>query len=304
VALVSGALLLISGQTLPAQVTFSDNFDDGDDSGWERYDALAPVGMNATYSFTNGGYRIQTTYLGGSAQLTGRSGSVRPDIYTDFYVAVDIVKWNDTVPQSFGLLARIGTAGLGTTTGYAFTWDRGNTNSQTSGDVDISRLDNEAPTGISLNASDAIRFQPGHSYRMVFTGKGATLEGRVYQLPDTQTPVLVVQGTDPAATPHLSGKSGLVVFDNSEGQNQTDATFDNYYASDIEPPRVTLVDQGFGDYWIIWPVDGPAFVLQATGSLNETWSDITPTGTDRGYYYYAFTPSSEPDNRFFRFIRR
>src|SRR5688572_27062218 len=122
--MMAAAGLVATALLSTAQVTLSDDFNDGNDSGWQRYDALAPVGMNATYSFPGGGYRIQTTYLGGSAQLTGRSGAVRPEEYTDFYVAVDVVNWNDNLPQSIGLLGRISTPGLGSTAGYAFTWDR------------------------------------------------------------------------------------------------------------------------------------------------------------------------------------
>src|SRR6185503_9263867 len=236
-----GCLLASPTHLLHAQFQ-SDDFNDGNDNGWTRYDALAPVGQNATYSFPNGGYRIQTTYLGGSAQLTGRSGTVRPEIYTDFYAAVDIVNWNDALPQSFGLLARIQTPGLGTTTGYAFTWDRGNTNSATSGDFDISRITQEAPTDVMTGPS-GYRLQPGRSYRLAFIGRGPALEGKIYELPDTVNPVLTIQGTD---TMYTSGQNGMVVFDNSSGRSQTDATFDNFYATDVEPPRIKMADNGFG----------------------------------------------------------
>src|SRR5687767_7307956 len=108
------AATFVLASPLPGLSTESDDFTDGIDDGWNRYDALAPLGLTATYSFPNGGYRIQTTYTTGVPQNPGRSGTTRPEIYSDFYTAVDVVNWNDALPQSFGLLARIGTPGLQT----------------------------------------------------------------------------------------------------------------------------------------------------------------------------------------------
>ena len=158
------AATLVLASPLPGLSTESDDFNDGNDNGWTRYDALAPLGMNATYSFPNGGYRIQTTYTTGVPQNPGRSGTTRPEIYSDFYTAVDVVNWNDALPQSFGLLARIGTPGLQTTTGYAFTWDRGNPTNPTAGDFDISRITGEAPSDVATGPS-GYRLQPGRRSR-------------------------------------------------------------------------------------------------------------------------------------------
>ena len=301
------ALGCLLASPLHAQLFQSDDFNDGNDNGWTRYDALAPLNMHATYSFPNGGYRIQTTYLGGSAQLTGRSGTVRPEIYTDFYIAVDIVNWNDTLPQSFGLLARVGTPGLGTTTGYAFTWDRGNPTNATAGDVDISGITGEAPFDVRTGPS-GIRLQPGHQYRLVFIGRGPALEGRVYELPDTMNPILTVQGSD---STYASGQNGMVVFDNSSGRSQTDATFDNFYAQDIEPPRLKMTDQAFGTWELSWPREASAYVLQSSTVLpgsTQDWTDMTDgvqTADDRFWVLVDADPLlGALPQKYFRLIRR
>ncbi len=49
--------------------TFSDDFNDGNDVGWTRYNVLAQVGFPATYSFPNGGYRMETPQNWTNAQL-------------------------------------------------------------------------------------------------------------------------------------------------------------------------------------------------------------------------------------------
>lgn len=304
-ALALSGWLASPSPTLHAQFFQADDFNDGNDDGWERYDALAPLGMRATYSLANGAYRIQTTYLGGSAQLTGRSGSLRPEIYSDFYAAVDIVQWNETLPQSFGLLARVQTPGLGTTTGYAFTWDRGNPTNATAGDVDISRITGEAPSGVTVMGSDSIHFETNKTYRMVFIGRGTSLEGRVYELPDTTTPVITITGSDPT---YPSGQNGLVVFDNSSGRSQTDATFDNFYATDIEPPQIKVTFLSFGDYELSWPADASPYVLQRATSLTAPdWqavpaAEIVPPG-DR--YAHLINPQLDGfATRYYRLIRQ
>jgi hypothetical protein len=295
------ATLLLHGQLFQ-----SDNFNDGNDSGWARYDALAPLGMNATYGFPSGGYRIQTTYLGGSAQLTGRSGSVRPEIYTDFYVAVDIVNWDDTLPQSFGLLARVGTPGLGTTTGYAFTWDRGNPTNATAGDLDISKITGEAPSNVDTGPS-GIRLEPGRKYRMVFIGRGAALEGRLYETTDLVNPLLVIQGSDSTYT---SGQNGLVVFDNSAGRSRTDATFDNFYATDIEPPRLRTTSFGFGAYELWWPREAVAYELQSSivfPGTEQDWQTVTGvlTSEDRFWIFLDTDPLlGGLPQQYFRLVRK
>jgi hypothetical protein len=106
--------LLLSATGARAQ---SDDFNDGNDNGWNRYDPLAGFGLRAEYSFPNGGYRIRTPYTTGQAANPGRAGTVRPEMYSDFYVSVDLVSWNDSLPQSVGILARVQTVGLQTTTG-------------------------------------------------------------------------------------------------------------------------------------------------------------------------------------------
>ena len=308
-ALVAGFLLAGSASSALAQ-SVTDDFNDGNDAGWTRYNPLGQFGLNASYTFPNGGYRIQTPYVTGQAANPGRAGTVRPELYSDFYVSVDVVNWDDTLPQSAGLLARVGTVGLQTTTGYAFTWDRGNPTNATAGDVDISSLTGEAPDGVSVSGSDKIHFENGKTYRMVFIGRGAILEGRVYELPDTRTPVLTVVGSD---STYPSGQNGMVVYDNNRGQSKTDVTFDNYFATDVEPPQIKMTDLGFGAWELSWPAEASAFVLQSSTVLSGTsadWvnvpltdiflpSDIAP------FYRYTMdtTENGGLPKKFFRLVR-
>lgn len=300
--LAVSAVLAFQPCSLHAQFYQSDNFDDQNDDGWVQYDVLAPFGLHAAFSFTNGGYRIRTPYVTGMAQNPGRGGSTRPEVYSNFYVAVDVVNWDDTLPQSFGLLARVGTPGLQTTTGYSFTWDRGNPTNATAGDVDISKITGEAPTDVRTGPSN-IRLQPGHKYRMVFIGRGSALEGRIYELSDLLNPLLVVQGTDDG---YSSGQNGLVTFDNSGGRSFTDVTFDNFFATDVEPPRLILTDLTFGDYELSWPREASSYVLQSANAVTgANWEDVTePIVEFPDNFGFFFSVNPNGPNRFFRLVRR
>lgn len=280
-------------------VAESDDFDDGNDVGWTRYNPLSGFGVPGVFSFPSGGYRLQTTAPSPSPTQLGnaRIGSYRNTSYSDFYISVDIVNWNDSLPQAAGILARIQTPGLGTTTGYAFTWSRGTTS--TSGDMDISRITAEAPTGATgqQSANDKYHFVPGRKYRMVFIGRGSLLEGRIYELPDVTTPKVIVTANDAL---YPSGVSGMVVYDNSSmANNLTDTTFDNFVNLDVEPPTVKISEpNGFGEIAVSWPMAAfnGGFKLQYSTSLpaGANWATIPdnlyfqdPLDADRIQYVTA-----------------
>ena len=224
--LVAATLVLGSFDT-QAQ---SDDFNDGNDTGWTRYDPLAGFGAPATFSFPAGGYGIQSgTSPNPLALGPGRAGSVRNDqVYSGFSVTFDVVNWNNTLNQAFGALARVNQLGLGTTDGYSFTYATG-------GSIDISRILNEGPTGLG---SAPITLNPANDYRFVFTGTGTNLSGQVFDLANLSTPLATLNASD--AT-YASGVSGFVVFDNTAaGTGSANATFDNYIGAVPEPSTAAL----------------------------------------------------------------
>ena len=316
--LALGCLLASPAQLQSAELFQSDDFNDGNDTGWTRYSPFTPFGAPASFFLTNGAYRIRAALSPDPAQLgPPRAGSLRADtVYTNFYVSVDIVDWDDTVRQSFGVLARINNFGLGTSIGYAFTYDRGSGVTMTSGDTDLSAIicqpgvSCEIPSGISTGPS-SIHLDPAKDYRFVFTGRGPNLEGRIYELPDTTTPILRIAGTD---TTYESGYSGLVVYDNtgSAPDIRPDVTFDNYYATDdhwlAEPPRITMTKGDFGEYELSWPADAAGFVLQSSPVLPGTaWTD-EPFSLSDTLDRYVYTMETDPitvglPQRFCRLVR-
>lgn len=254
-------------------LTYFDPFEDGNDTApapaWVRYN---PIGVGS-WSFPGGNtYRIQSGPSPDPANFgQGRAGSLKPGSFSDFYISADVVSWNDTVKQVFGVLARIQTPGPGTTTGYMFSYDRGNPASSTAGDVDIIRLDGEVPTSLPTTGADSIHLDPTKQYRFTFEGHGGNFKGQVYQLPDTATPVVSVTATDPN---YVSGNSGLVVANNNSPtyDGPADATFDNFLSTTAEP-RLTVTSSG-GNINLSWPTI--PFTLQSSPSLTTpVWTSIT-----------------------------
>src|SRR5438876_7261582 len=210
----------------------SDNFDDGNDTAnpaWTHHDPIGDSigGTYGSWTFPGGNtYRLQA-----SADLVGagpgRIASTLTNVYSDFYTTVDVVDWDDTLDQGFGILARLENVGPGTTTGYVFTYQ------ELDHSVSISKITNEAANDLPGTSTSITLFRT-NAYRFVFTGQGTNFEGRVYQLPDTDNAIVTVSGSDDTYT---SGIGGLLVYDNSSGGSATaDATYDNYFAAETEPP--------------------------------------------------------------------
>lgn len=310
--LVAGCLLAGSLSNALAQV-LSDDFNDGNDAGWMRYDTIGghpAFPVQGTWTFPSGGYRMQAAASPAPGAVgPARVGSLRPEVYSDFYVAVDVVNWDESLDQSFGPFARLTDVGLGTTKGYVMTYQvRGK-------DIDITRVTGEAgERSVRQGGNGDVTLVLGKSYRFVFIGKGALLIARVYELPDTATPIVEISGTDPE--PYTSGINGLLVYDNSDTASEiADATFDNYFSSDVEPPRIKMTNLDFGAWELSWPAEASQFVLQSSTSLTGSaadWTnvpsvDIIPPSDVIPSYRYNMGASPENGGlpkQFFRLVRR
>jgi hypothetical protein len=215
--------------TLPARAQ-SDDFEDGD-GDWTQYN---PIGTGS-YSTAGGVYLIQSSVSPDPGTFgPGRAGSLREDFsYSDFSVSYELVDWDNALNQSFGILARVQAGyGLGATDGYTFTYS-------TSGSLEISRIDGEAPTELG---SVSLTLNPANDYRLIMTGIGSTFTGTVYDVTDPTTLLATVNGTD--AT-YAEGINGLFVFDNSPaGDGTASATFDNYIETVPEPSTLALFALG------------------------------------------------------------
>ena len=293
----STTLALAVVQPVTAQF---DDFNDGNDNGWVHYDPLSVLfGPMATYTVVNGAYRITAEIPPVQDAGPGRAGSYRTNLYTDFAVSADLVAWPATDHQLFGVMGRIGDVGLGTTVGYMFSYD--SSSGTNGGDFDIVRITNEGGSSIETGNS-GLHLVRGQSYRFVFVGKGPYLDGYIYALPNTATPVLHVKATD--AT-YSQGVCGLIVADNPDNASivQADATFDNYLATDREPLRLQIAKDALsGAITISWPISYPEYTLQSSATLgaSASWRDESSFPNEREFNFIS--DGSEP-SRYYRLRR-
>jgi len=284
--------------------TLFDNFEDGNDTvnpTWDHYDPIGGLtAPPASFTVSNGVYRIQAPVPTDCATAgPARAGSFLHGVgYSDFYVSVDVIDFDDTVRQAFGIAARIVTPGLGTTGGYLFSWEPGGGTlpGTNNGDLDISRLVNEAPIGQIETAPSALHLERGKSYRFVFMGSGTNFEGQVYELPDLSNPLIRLPANDPDNL-YPYGQVGLIAASQSGCDVAGDATFDNFLVTRAEP-RLSIGMTG-SNVTITWPLI--PFRLQSSPSLSSpVWTDITSGIV--GYpdhYGYTVSPSS---TSFYRLI--
>ena len=206
----------------------SDNFNDGDDTNpvfWDLIDSVhAESGGASTpniYDPTSFQYHLSASPspnpgLYGPAR-TAALPPVTPYNFTNFYVSVDVVAWDNSIFQAFGLVARgkeFGTPKAAD--GYLFGYANAGAASGTSY-IKIVRMDNELSyneiVGSGGNASMNVTLDPAKDYRFVFMGRGTHLEGRVYELPNLVTPIAVVSGnTAGDSTILTSGQAGLLAY--------------------------------------------------------------------------------------------
>jgi hypothetical protein len=234
-------ILLVSGQF--CAIAQSDDFNDGNDTSppppWYHYDPIGGLtAPPAGYLFTNGGYRVYAPVPLAPDAGQARAGSFLTNAnYADaFYVSVDVIDFDDTVRQVFGIAARINTPGLGSTGGYLFSWEPGSGSlpGTDNGDLDISFLVNETPVDQIEIGDSHLHLTRGKSYRFVFMGKGFDFEGQVYELPDTTNALIKLPAHDPAGL-YAGGVVGILAASQSSLTVPGDATFDNFFAADHDP---------------------------------------------------------------------
>jgi hypothetical protein len=182
-------------------------FDDSNDSGWTGYSLFTPFGANATLSFPNGAYRMQTPALPQPNTLgPGREGSDRQDVeIADFYTSNNSVDRDHSLEQGFWLLAQMQEFALGTTDGYWMHYITDSPAYPGQGSLVLDRLDNEF--SIILDVVP-ITPHPDQDYRLVFAGVGSVLTGQLFSIADFSIPLTTGSLID---STHISGEVGLLV---------------------------------------------------------------------------------------------
>ena len=268
------------------------NFNDGTDKNAVRMDPIQqaleatygpPQSAFAAWSFPEGGYRLQSDVSPDPALGPSRGGSYWTNAiytYTNFYVSVDVRPWGTNENQAVGILGRIQDySGGGATFAYTLSYEPGV--------QDFQLTSFNGGDFVVLNVQK-VDLSPTNSHRLVFTGTGESLEGRIYALPDGINPVATITAKD---ANYSLGWCGILVF--SINNAATDATYDNYVALPEPPPSLSITRSG-AEVWVSWPVGLINYTLQSNSVLPAVnWTPITNGITQSGgQYSYKTTPAS------------
>ena len=201
----------------------SDDFnDDFDEENWQNLNPLKDF-VDWAYFINDSTYRmISGASPDPDALGQARIGAMRKDAnYSAFRVGVDLAPFDPAIEQDVGVLARITTAGLGTTSGYAATIDTDESR------IYIARIDLEQPT-IFGEADSPL--DPEKNYRLVFHGYEGRFLAEVFDVTNLTTPLFFAEGEDDT---YQSGPAGLF---GAAGQPDGNINFAFYnYESDDRP---------------------------------------------------------------------
>lgn len=276
----------------------SDDFDDGNDTGWTRLHPLGSQGVSATFSFPNGNtYRLEAD-PSPNEELLGQSrlGSLREDVtYTDFYQFIDIVDFDDALDQNIGMLARVSDPGLGTLDGYGVTFN------PTDQAIFFTVITNEE----GENLADADAFVDfGEPVRLVFEGKGTQFRFQVFLLTDLVTPVASLEVTD---STYASGHSGIfVVTDGADPHLPVDVTYDNYFAAVEKPTGFEICSFEIEDGQLIFEFlsePGQQYSLWESDDLRIWDENQDSIEADLGEKTTFTMPKPDVMRRFYQFRR-
>jgi len=201
----------------------SDDFnDDFDEENWQNLNPLKDF-VDWAYFINDSTYRmISGASPDPDALGQARIGAMRKDAnYSAFRVGVDLAPFDPAIEQDVGVLARITTAGLGTTSGYAATIDTDESR------IYIARIDLEQPS--ILGEADS-PLDPEKNYRLVFHGYEGRFLAEVFDVTNLTTPLFFAEGEDDT---YQSGPAGLF---GAAGQPDGNINFAFYnYESDDRP---------------------------------------------------------------------
>jgi len=216
----------------------SDDFNDGNDNGWTHLDLSAAGQAPSIYTFPPDGtggkaYRIFSPAPSATNVGPARTFSYRADAtYANFTVTVDFVAWDTNLFQAFGVLVRGTNVGLGRTEGYVFNCNPIQTPGTPGGQLQINRITGEQPTTMAIAA---ISLNPNRKYRLVATGSGGYLAGKLFDIADLSAAVASVDVVDQTYSSGLVGLFNYSLAYRNQHTNATsnaDCTFDNFFATE------------------------------------------------------------------------
>lgn len=279
----------------------TDDFNDGDDSGWTRQDSIGIIlGFPfASFTFPDGGCRI-TAGDSPAPSVIGpsRAASFRQDVVYNgrLFLSVDLKITDPFIQQSAGFLALVQPNPMpGAVSGYSLSFQ------PLTGDIVLNRLVGEQPTRLGYADLEGLA---GDALRLVLVAENGAFEAAVYNLSDLVNPIARLSANDSAFT---TGTAGLFVFsDTDDATGPVDITFDNYRANPLTLPELRLDLAGESGFLLTWPDWAVHVSPTFSTTLDATpWERIPAAALDSGGGVLSHTGDRTlAPKKFFRLERR
>jgi hypothetical protein len=279
----------------------TDDFNDGDDSGWTRQDSIGIIigGSFASYSFPDGGYRISAGNSPAPSQMgPSRAASFRQDVSYNgrLFLSVDLKIVDPFIQQAAGLLAFVQPNPLpGAVFGYSLSFQ------PLTGDIVLNRIVGEQPFELAYSDLEGVA---SDSLRLVLVADNGQFSGAVYNLSDLVNPIAKVTASDSVYT---TGTAGLFVFsDTDDATGPVDTVFDNYRANPITLPELSFTLDGENGYLLSWPDWAVHFAPSHSTTLTEeSWQPVlgSELQSGGGLLFHIGDRTNVP-KKFFRLQRR
>lgn len=244
---------------ISARADFLFNFNGMNDNGLSEYNPLKPFGLPGQYTYPplgtgNFGYRLSqgSGGVGVTSNLVNvigpsRMGSLVSGVQVvDEVLSTDVINFNSSLADVFGLTSRVTSPGFGTTNGYALLYYTPSATGlgNKTGLLTIAKITNEGIVRIGTGTS--ITLSPSRTYRFTFTTVGNSLTGAIADLTDPNRPLATASATDASYT---VGQAGLFVSASPTSPTSAlDVTFDNFAGHSIlpipEPSSIALTGIG------------------------------------------------------------
>ncbi len=296
-------------QSLPPQVsyTLTDDFEGTSDAAWTHVNPFAAFGVNGTFELSNGRYVLSSPPSPAPTSLGATVAAIRPEVdWSDFQTSVDFTGWSTSSKTNIYILsaARGRVNPDGTFDFYAVrVVHSGNVlipGVSPNPFIAVERWDHNGRSGVgniaSLQATTALA--PSKTYRIVFTGQWDLLSGRLYELPNTNTPIAQCSLIDSTLR---RGFVGLLAIDrfalNQFGNVGVRVAFDNFAAAGT-PATLAISPTGT----LQWPSLFTGYQLQQSPAPAGPWTLSTLTGGSSGTNVVV-NPGLTGTNLYFRLTR-
>ena len=233
--LASLAAALILPSNLQGQ---SDNFDSGVlNPAWLKSE-FSPALTTYTFPANGSGNALRLTANPAPPSAPAVAAIYRTNVYTDFYMAVDLTEWGgESKNQAIVLIARYNglsannpASGFGIICNYDCNQHGENAGDRRQGQLQINTV---APNFVtSTKAVAEFTLVVGRPHRLIFKGVGTTYTVQAYDLADLTKPLVTLEIDDPT---HASGVSGILGFSRQGVTGTVDTTLDNYFAGPSDP---------------------------------------------------------------------